>query len=83
MWETRKLMGGKLEDGERSERQDGSVWCNGCAHMYKVCSQPFQGHGTWLFIFYSVRARNKLSFHLIQKVLLARITFLHVHKNGQ
>ena len=68
---------------EINERQGGSVWWNQCTHMYKVCSRSFQGHGTWFVVFYSGRARIKLSFHPSQKVLLARVAFLHVLKNGQ
>ena len=64
---------------KRTERaasaKGGSVWWNWCAHMYKVCSRPFQGHGTWFFIFYSERASSKLSLYPSQKVLLARVTF--------
>ena len=69
---------------EPSERQGGSVWWNRCAHVYKVCSQPFQIHGTWFFVFYSesMCTRIKLSFHSSQKVLLALIKFLSVLKNG-
>ena len=68
---------------EISERQSGSVCWNRCTHMYKVCSRPSQGHGTWFFVYSSERARTKLSFHPSQKVLLACVTFLHILKNGQ
>ena len=34
----------------------------------------------WFFVFYSETARTKLSFYPSQKVLLARVTFLHVLK---
>ena len=51
-------MRGKRKDEESSERQGGSVWWNWCAHMYKDCSRPFQGHGTWFLVFYFKRIRK-------------------------
>ena len=55
------------------------MWWNGYAHMYKVCSQLFQGHGTW-FLFCSEKERTKLLFHPSQKVILARVKFVHIFK---
>ena len=54
-------MRGKLKDGESSERQGGSMWWNWCAHMYKVCSRPFQGHGTCIFVFLLRKDKNQAS----------------------
>ena len=64
LWEAKEFMRGKLEDGESSERQGGSVWWNWCAHMYEVCSRPFQGHGIGCFVSYFERTKTKLSLHL-------------------